>query len=42
MPAAGLELTCVCTRYVARCDCRQPGIELVPFSSFQMIFHLCN
>lgn len=24
------------------CHCRQPGIELVPFSAFQMIFHLCN
>lgn len=24
------------------CRCHQPGIELVPFSAFQMIFHLCN
>lgn len=27
---------------VQGCRCRQPGIELVPFSAFQMIFHLCN
>lgn len=47
MPLEGRALTCEHTRMwlgalVHRGPCCQPGIELVPFSAFQMIFHLCN